>query len=77
VDVYNLSYSSFTLVWSIDPSAVHNTLHIAVATHVSLLHASMIVHLYDLYYEFHSHICGPLLYRQLWSVPKVALGVRH
>ena len=37
-----------------------------------LLHASMVVHLYDLYCEFHSHSCGPYLYRQLWSVPKVA-----
>ena len=72
-----LSYSSFMLVWPIYPSVVHKMLHIAVTTHVCLLHASMVVHLYDLYYEFRGHSCGPYFYRQLWSVPKVALGVHH
>ena len=33
-----------------------------------LLRVSMAAHLYDLYYQFHSHNCGPSLYRQLWMV---------
>jgi len=60
------------LVRLIDPSAVHKMLYIAMTTQVSLLHASVVVHLYDLYYKSHSHSCGSYLYRQLWSVPKVA-----
>jgi len=46
--------------------------NIVVTTDVSLLHGSMVVHLCDLYYKFHSHSCGPYLYRRLWSVPKFA-----
>ena len=32
-------------------------LGVSMLTYVSLLHASMVVHLHDLYYEFYSHRC--------------------
>ena len=55
-----------------DPYAVNMKSGTSLAIRISLLLASMVVHLYDLHYEFPSHRCGPYLYRQLWSVPKVA-----
>jgi len=55
-----------------DPYALNMMSGTSVAIRISLLHASMVVHLYDLYHEFPSHIYGTYLYRQLWSVLKVA-----
>ena len=46
-------------------------------THDSLLYASIVVHLHDLYYEVHSHRGNSYLYNELSSfpiiVPRVSL----
>ena len=46
---------------------------ISVAIDVPLLYYGMIAHLRKLYYEFHSHSCGPCLLKQLRSVHRVSL----
>ena len=58
----SLSYMFLHKVFK-DPYAVNILLCVSVINCVSLLQASMVVHLHDLYYRFHSHSRGPYLYK--------------
>ena len=58
-----------------DPYAVNTIPGTSVATHISLLHVSMVAHVQDPFFEFHNNTIRAC--RLLWPLPTIAPWVEY